>query len=231
MHYAGNMSGSQPHYRKYGVDGGVTVNAGEPVVTGEAVADNGGVTVATTIACVSFLGCADADTTSTDAQATGANNQQEVSVLITPDAIWAAKFSGGTAEDTALTLLTQTSASSAGTTVDGATDEFTLWGYSGANVGAGWRRATAANTVVVAFRDAIAVGDQFGQVPIWIGSRSQYPQLTTNLTQIDASAAVDADNANFIAVDLLLKDQSESGNVNSFALLVATDHAFKPAIS
>jgi hypothetical protein len=64
MEYAGNISGSKPHVRKYPVDGGVTINAGEPVVTGEAVADNGGVTVATTIAAVGFMGCASADATS-----------------------------------------------------------------------------------------------------------------------------------------------------------------------
>lgn len=232
MIYAGNISGSKPHVRKYGVDGGITINAGEPTLTGEAVADNGGVTIATTIAAVSFLGCASADAVSTDAQTgTTANNVQQVAVVVNPDAMWRAKFSGGTAEDTALTLITATAASTTGLAIAGLTDEFTVWAYSGANVGAGYRRATAANTLVVAMPYDIAVGDTFLQVPIFIGSRSQYVQLTVNLTQIDASAGVDNDNVNFVAVDLEPRDFTDDGQNNSYALLISVDHAFKPAIS
>jgi hypothetical protein len=230
MEYAGNISGNKPHVRKYGVDGGVTINAGEPAVTGESVADNGGVTVATTIAAVGFMGCALADATSTDAQSgTTTNNVQQVSVVINPDAMWRARFSGAATEDTALTLLTSTAAVTAGTTVSGATDEFTIWCYEGANVGERiFRRATAANTVVVAFPQDIASGDTWLQVPLSIGSRSQYPQLTTNLTQVDASAAVDSDNANFISVDFLFRDVTDDGRSNSYALLISVDHAFGP---
>jgi hypothetical protein len=228
MEYYGNISGSQPHKRSYMVDGGVTLDAGEPVVTGEAVADNGGVTVATTIAAVGFMGCALNTAVSTDAQAATGENVQYVETIINPDAIWRAKFSGGATEDTALSVLTSAAADTAGTTITGATDEFTIWAITGQNVGTGWRRATAAATVVVAFPYDIAANDTWGEVPISVGSRSQYPQLTTNLTQIDASAAVDSDNANFVAVDLELRDASDDGTTNSYALLISVDHAFGP---
>lgn len=230
MHWVYNLGGNKtPFIRKYGVDGGVTLDAGEPVVTGESVADNGGVTVATTIAAVGFMGVAVDTASSTDAQnAAGTNNQGEVTVTINPDAVYRAKFSGGATEDTSLTALTAASAVTAGTTVTGATDEFTIWAITGANVGAGWRRATAASTVVVAFPRDIAAGDTFAEVPIWIGSRTQFPQLTTNLTQIDASAAVDADNDNFVAVFLELKDGSDNGLTNSYAHIIGADHAFGP---
>lgn len=229
MEYAGNISGNKPHVRKYGVDGGVTLNAGEPVCSGESVADNGGVTVATTIAAVGFMGCALADATSTDDQATSGNNVSQVSVVINPDAMWRTKFSGAATEDTALTLTTATAASTTGKTIAGVTDEFTVWCYEGANVGERiFRRATAANTVVVAFPYDIAIGDTFGQVALTIAGRSQYPQLTTNLTQIDASAVVDSDNANFVPVDFLFRDVTQEGRTNSYALLISVDHAFGP---
>jgi hypothetical protein len=229
MEYAGNISGSKPHVRKYGVDGGVTINAGEPVCVGDATANYGGMTVASTITAVAFIGCASADATSTDAQATSGNNVKEVSVVINPDAMWRAKFSGAATEDTALTLLTSASANAAGDTVTGASDEFFIWCYNGANVGAGYRIADTASSVIVCFPYDIVAGDTWLQVPIGVGTRTQYPQLTTNLTQVDASAVVDADNANFVAVDLILRDVTDDGRNNSFALLVGVDHAFGPS--
>jgi hypothetical protein len=229
MKHAGNISGGKPHYRKYGVDGGITINAGEPVVTGEAVADNGGVTVATTIAAVGFMGCAEADATSTDAQATSGSNVQEVSCCINPDAIWRCKLSGDAAEDVDLLLLTSAAAVSAGTTVTGLVDENICWCYEGNNVGAGFRKATDTDTVVVAFPNAIAAGDTWCYAPLGVGTRTQYPQLTTNLTQIDIDdGTVDSDNANFIAIDFELGDVSNEGRSNSYALLVSVDHAFGP---
>jgi hypothetical protein len=229
VEYAGNISGNKPHIRKYQVDGGVTIDAGEPVLTGDAVADNGGVTIATTIAAVSQLGVALDTATSTDAQPTSGNNVASVSTVINPDAMWRTKFSGGATEDTALTICSAAQAASTdGLTVTGCTDLFTVWCYKGTNVGAGWRRATDAATVVVAFPNDIAALDEFLEVPIYIGSVSQYPQLTTNLTQIDASAAVDNDNANYFAVDFELRDDGDDGKNNSYALLVGVDHAFGP---
>ncbi len=56
---------------------------------------------------------------------------------------------------------------------------------------------------------------------------SQYPQLTTNLTQIDIDdGTVDSDNANFIAVDFELRDVSGEGRSHSYAFLISVDHAF-----
>jgi hypothetical protein len=230
MEYAGNISGNKSHVRKYGVDGGVTINAGEPVCTGDGTADYGGMTVASTITAVSMVGCASADATSTDAQATTGNNVSEVSVVINPDAMWRAKFSGAATEDTALTLLTSASANAAGDTITGATDEFIIWCYEGQNVAGGYRIADAASSVIVCFPYDIAAGDTWLQVPIGVGTQTQFPQLTTNLTQVDASAGVDADNDNFVAVDLILRDVTDDGRNNSFALLVSVNHAFAPSV-
>jgi hypothetical protein len=120
-------------------------------------------------------------------------------------------------------------ASAAGTTITSLTDENIAWCYEGANVGTGFRRATAANTVAVAFPYAIAAGDLFLYCPIGIGTRSQYPQLTTNLTQLDIDdGTVDSDNANFIAVSFELNDVASEGRSNSYAHLISVDHAFGP---
>jgi hypothetical protein len=229
MKHAGNISGGKPHMRKYGVDGGVTINAGEPVCVGDGTADHGGMTVASTVTAVSFMGVAEADATSTDAQATTGSNVQEVSCCINPDAMWRCKFSGDAAEDADLLLLTSASANAAGDTVTSLVDENTVWCYEGNNVGTGYRFADAANSVIVCFPYAIAAGDTWLYAPIGVGTITQYPQLTTNLTQIDIDdGTVDSDNANFVAVALELNDVSNEGRSNSYALLVAVDHALGP---
>ena len=51
------------------------------------------------------------------------------------------------------------------------------------------------------------------------------PTLTTALTQIDANTA-GTTNKNFVIVEFELKDISDDGRNNSYALMVGYDHAF-----
>jgi hypothetical protein len=235
MEYAGNISGNKPHVRKYNVDGGATCLAGVAIQSQEAVADTGGCIPQTVEVCVGCLGVALADAVSTDAQTgTTVNNVQQVSTIINPDAMWRTKFSAGAGEDVAQALLTAAADDATGLTgVTGLVDENFAWGYTGANAGlgtAGMRQATGLSTLVVAMPYDIAAGDTFLYSNIGIGTWSQYPQFTTNLTQINLQAGVvDNDNANFVAVDLILRDASEEGRTNSYALLVSVDHAFGPS--
>lgn len=235
MEYAGNISGNKPHVRKYNVDGGAECLAGVAIQSQEAIADTGGCIPQTVEVCVGCLGVALADAASTDAQAAGANNVNQVSTIINPDAMWRTKMSAGAGEDVALAYCSAAAqtADATGLAIVGGVDENFVWGYTGANAGlgtAGMRQCTAAATLVVAMPYDIAAGDLFLQSNIGIGTWSQTPQFTTNLTQINMQAGVvDADNANFVAVDLLLRDASEEGRTNSYALLISIDHAFGPS--
>ena len=233
MEYAGNISGNKPNMKKYNVDGGAECLAGVAIQTQEAVADTGGCIPQTVEVCVGCLGVALADAASTDAQTgTTVNNVNQVSTIINPDAIWRTKFSAGAAEDVACAFCSEAAqaASADGLLITGGVDENFVWGYTGANAGlgtAGMRQCTADTVLDVGMPHDIAAGDQFLQSNIGIGTRSQTPQFTTNLTQINLQAGVvDADNANFIAIDLLLRDASDEGRTNSYALLIALDHAF-----
>jgi hypothetical protein len=228
MEYYGNISGAKPHIRKYQVDGGVTIAAGTPVVTDADTADSGGVINGTTTAMAHGLGVSVDAATSTDAQPTTGNNVSSVTVVCNPDALWRCKLSNDASDDTALvTPSTAQAASTDGLTVTGATDEATIWAYRGANIGTGWRRATAANTVVVAFPNNIAALDVFLETLIFIGAGSQMITLNTSLTQAAARTAVAT--TDYGCFDLLLRDEADSGTTNSYAIMFCNDHAFKPS--
>jgi hypothetical protein len=222
--------------KKYNVDGGVECLGGVAIQTQEAEADTGGCIPQTVEVCVNCLGVALANAVSTDAQTgTTVNNVQQVSTIINPDAVWRTKFSAGAVEDVAQVICSAAQAADVdGFVITGAIDENFIWGYTGANAGlgmAGMRQCTGAALLVVAMPYDIAALDTFLYSNIGIGTRSQYPQFTTNLTQINLQAgAVDNNNANFVAVDLLLRDASEEGRTNSYAFLVSIDHAFGPSL-
>jgi len=229
--YAGNISGNKTHVRKYQVDGGITIDGGEPVITGTDVADNGGATTASTTAAAAMLGFATDTATSTDAQTgTTTDNVNSVSVVVSPDALWKAKLSNDASDDTALVVCSAAqAANAAGTTVTGCTDEATVWAYSGANVGAGYRRATDTATVVVAFPNDIAANDEFLETLVYLGYGTQMATLNTSLTQVAARTAVAT--TDYGVFDLILNDEANEGTTNSYALLFAGDHAYKPANS
>ena len=232
MIYAGNMSGNKPYAKKYNVDGGATCLAGAAIQSQEAVGNQGGVIPHTIEVCVGCMGVASANAVSTEAQTgTTVNNAQQVSTIINPDAMWRTKFSAGAGEDVAQVICSAAQVADAtGLIVTGAIDENLVWGYTGANAGlglAGARMCDEAASVEMAMPYDIAALDEFLYSNIGIATRTQTPQFTTNLTQINLQAgAVDNDNANFIAVDFILRDASEEGRTNSYAILIALNHAF-----
>lgn len=172
------------------------------------------------------------DTTGTVA-ATGITDSAELLVTVEtrPDAIVRAKMNNGTTEDTALAIGTTTGASATGVVATGVTtiDDGAIWGYKGANAGEVRRADDAVGGVSVNFPNAIAIGDEFlvaaGYPCAHVAAGNGFVQLSTNLTQVDATQA-DADNDNFIIYDLLTADDSEDGESNSFYLLIANRHIF-----
>ena len=233
MEYAYSLSAEAPLMKKYRIDTGTSIIAGVPVVANSLTADDDGVAVCTTTAAIGLIGYSVDKAESTSAQVgigggqwADGDNAGYVSLIINPDAVMRAKFTAGATEDTSLAIIIQDAASAAGT-APGATvtDEFTVWGYSGANEGKA-RRATAANVVTNAFPYPIAVNDEFLEAGFNLGARDHFPQLSTLLTQYNAEAAADANNDNFLTVEAQLRGISENGRKNSFAFLVAAHHAF-----
>jgi hypothetical protein len=82
---------------------------------------------------------------------------------------------------------------------------------------------------VIAFPYDIAALDTFLQTNTVVCEVTQWPTLTTLLTQVDTSTDVDATLDNFIVVEQDLRDASQSGNVNSYTYLIPASHAFGPA--
>jgi hypothetical protein len=227
MEFAYTIGGGAPHVKKYIVDSAAALIQGVPIQSAAETDNNDGVIAATTTVCVGCLGVTLDAATTTAAQTGTGDNAAYVSTIINPDAVWRAKLNAGATEDVALALITQDVASTTGLGPGSTcTDEFMVWGYEGANAGF-YRRTTAADTVVIAFPYDIAVGDTFIETSTVIAEATQWPTLTTLLTQVDASAAVAASNDNFTVVEQDLNDVSNDGRNNSFTYLTAADHAFR----
>jgi hypothetical protein len=168
---------------------------------------------------------------------TQADPEGLVSVEVRPDAIIRMLMSGGATEGTALTVLSNTSASSGGTLVTDADVgsnsmiSGTLWGLTGANVGQS-RKITAHSsgstmTVTVPFDRGIAVGDEFLFSPWSVGGDGTDTtdgggnvQFTTLLTQADATIA-SGTGASEVVYDLELNGRSDS-----YVLFINGDHLF-----
>ncbi len=211
------------------------INNGVPVLSDGDTLNSSGVIPATTTSALNCIGVSvdQNRTASTLAQvASGAgdlsdgNNASFVKVICNPDAVYRAKFSGGSTEDTALAIVGQDTEDSTGL-APGATvtDKAVVWGYTGANVGH-YRWSDATDSVLMAFPNDIASGDEFLQaLGSFIGSNDEAPTLTAAFTQVDATTT-GSTNSNFIVFGLELRDKGDSGRTNSFALLVMSDHAF-----
>jgi len=227
------LSGSAPVIKKYMI--GASTAAGVPLrIPG---AGNPGLIQPTTTSAADMIGvCLDSGTYATAQQTDGSDPAAEVSVIINPDAIWAAKLSGGATEDTALSLQTVTTASTDGLTVTTAAewssptyDEGIVWGYSGANAGI-IRKITSvsstAGTVTVAFPNDIAVGDEFLRANLF-PLQNATVRLSTAFTQVDASTAVASNEAELKPIEVRLRDAGSDpdGRTNSYVLLISTDHA------
>lgn len=232
MDYVTSLQGNTTPLKKLYQIGEAMANVGVPVLVGGS--NNEGIALAGTAAAVDLMGVTvDAQATLVTAQQSdNSDPRREVTVIVDPSAIYKAKLTQGSAEDTALTLFDVTTASSDGLVVTTGDewssptyDEGTLWGYDGANVGI-VRKITSvsstAATMIVALPNDTVVGDNFMRAPFNPGE-AQFVQLSTLLTQIDASVAVDTDNNNFRVLEILARDQTRDGRNNSFALIVGYD--------
>ncbi len=234
MQYAYSLTGNScPVMKKYQV--AATAIKGIPLLI--PAAGGAGLATSTTTSAANMVGVTlDGATYVTAQQTDGTSAEREVTMIVNPDAVWRIKMSGGATEDTALTLLPVTTASTSGLAVTTASewssptfDEGVTWGYDGANAGSN-RKITSvsstAGTVTVAFDQDTAVGDNFLRAPYW-PTQSVAIQLSTLLTQADASIAVGT-GAALVPVELYLRDITDSGQTNSFVYAVSGDHVWGP---
>ena len=229
MDYAWSYSSGAAVARKC-VVGATVANAGIPLL--QPAAGGPGLINATADGAADSVGVAIDTATYTTTQSTTSDIEAVATVIISPDAVYKAKMSGGATENTALQIFTVTTAAAAGlapvlddSVASPTMDEGTIWGYSGANVGLK-RRITSVSsntpTVTVPFMP-IAVGDEFLIAPFWYYGLPTV-DLTTNLYQVDASAAADTAGAAFTVVDMDLRDKGGNGTTNSYVYLVFADH-------
>ena len=235
MEFAYLLGGGAPVIKKYQI-GEAMATAGVPVIA-EAGITTAGLALAGTTANANLVGVTlDSQATLVTAQQTdNSDPERVVTVIVNSDAVWKAKLSGGAGTDTALTLRTVTLASTNGLLVTTG-DDFNgtdfdggaLWGFSGANAGLLRRiSATAATsaTVIVAFTNDTAVGDNFLRSGPF-EAQDEGVALTTALSQVNAETAHVNGNDNFRVIEGIYGDISDSGQTNSFVFLIGLDHLY-----
>lgn len=235
MQESGHLCGGGPYHKKMRV-GASIANAGIPII---AVTDAAGVRPCSTTSFADTPGLG-LDVATYSASQGSTHAEGLVTVSVRPDLIVKALMSGGATEGTALTLLSNTSASTDGLTItdaDVGTNDMvggTVWCISGANVG--HSRAITTHTgstsfaVTVAFLNDIAAGDEFLFCP-WsnYGTGASgidgvgHVQTTTLFTQADATIAAGTGGA-AVVVDLEL-----NGRTDSYVLFTLQDHQFNVA--
>ena len=239
MEFAYDLSGkSVPILKRYQVAATNTV-IGRPYL--KAANAGVGIVLATTTGNVDSIGV-NVDTAGTYAagqNSDGSDNAKYTTLIINPLGVFRARLSGGATDGTALTARTVTTASADGLTVTHSgynsnspdMDEGTIWGNTGANSGV-YRKITATangtTTVILAFPRDDAAGDTYLLAPVY-PTRSITAQLTTNCTEIDASAAITG--CTFVVVEMLLNDASNNGTTRSYAYIQNADHLFGAAIT
>lgn len=230
MDFAYNLgSASTPIIKKYQV-GETFGYAGVPACVAGAGAY--GVKKATTTAAANCLGVTmEAVTAVTAQQSDNSDPSRRVSIIINPDAVYKARYSGAATDGTAITDYAETSGNTAGTTVTAAglvsADEGSIVCSSGANAGQIRKNITGGSgsaVAGVAFPVDIAIGDRFFTLP-QSSMDIQTVKLTTNLTEIDQSAAVATNEVAFQVIDFSLGQGSEI-LTNTYAFIVASDHLF-----
>lgn len=230
------LSGGAPVMKRYQF--GVTnTNSGVPYTV--PAAGTAGVVIGTTTGATDLVGVSvdPPGTYLTAQQSDFSDPARYVRLIINPDAVWKAQMSGGATENTALALQTVTTLSSDGLTITTAAawnspeyDEGQAWGYAGANAGVA-RKITStsgtAGTLTVALPNDTVVGDTFLRAP-YNPMQTVTVQLTTNLTQADASIAVGT-GAPFRVIELLLNSLAGDGRTNSFVFFASNSHALNLA--
>ncbi len=230
MDFAYYLHGSgTPLIKKYQINETLST-AGIPVLApGEGDA---GVQISTTTSWANAVGVTlDTATYVTAQQTDGTKAEREVTVIISPHAVFRALMNGGATAGTALTRYPITTESTNGLTVTTASigdwttpdfDEGVIWFDDGANVGQ--KRGVAsgsgtAATVTVAYDQDIAVDDNILRAPYWFLSDVAHNiQTTTNLNQANAAIAVATGGAaNIIDMEL-------NSTTDSFVLFTLSDH-------
>lgn len=239
MEFAYSLDGGVPVLKRYQVGATNTV-IGRPYV--KCAADEVGITLGSTTNATDFIGVnVDAAGTYAAAQnADGSDNAKYTTLIVNPLAVYRARLSGGATDGTALTARTVTTASTDGLSVTHSAfdasspemDEGVIWGLTGANAGV-YRKITStgttSTTVILAFPRDDAAGDTYAVAPIY-PTRSIVAQLTTNCTEIDATAAI-ASDCEMIVVEMLLNDEANYGRTRSFAFIQFADNLFGATIT
>lgn len=246
MELAYLLGGGAPVMKSYQI--GVTnANAALGIPYTVPASNTAGVVIGTTTGATDLVGISVDNQSPRGSQGTGtygtaqiAGNvdpAQYVRLIINPDAVWRALMSGGATENTALTLLPVTTASTDGLTITTASewssptyDEGHAWGYDGANAGIA-RKVTSvsstAGTLTVALPNDTAVGDNFLRAP-YTPMQAVTVQLTTNLYQADASIAVGT-GAPFRVIEMILNALANEGRTNSYVHFMSNSHALNLA--
>lgn len=232
MQFSGVFSGGAPVIKKFQI-GEAMANAGVPVLVGGA--GNAGVVLASTTAASDMIGLSlDVQATLVTAQQTdNSDPSRQISVVVNPDILIKALLSGGATAGTALAIGTVDVASTTGldvnTDIDYTNfDEGSIFGFTGGNVGI-LRKITVGDSTDASLAIALPVDTQVGDVFLHVpfsGGEDQFVQLTSDFTEVDASAAVDTNNNNFRVVELLMKDSSETGRTTSSVIITPFDHMF-----
>lgn len=237
MEYCYSLAGTgAPILHKFQI-GETMATAGVPIVVGGS--NNEGAALASTTAAASYIGITLDTATLVTAQdpgsITGADTARFVTVIINPMSVIRAKLAGSSTSGAALSAKQVTSAAADGLTIttgfdysSPTMDEGSIWGYIGANAGIR-RKITSVSstvaTVIVAFPNDTTTSDFYLHCP-FATCEKQYVQLTTLLDQVDATAAVDTNNANFTVLEIDHRDASDSGTTNSSVYIVPNDSLF-----
>lgn len=222
MKFVGLLSGNAPFILKFQV-GETFGTAGVPAVV--AGSNGYGAKKATTTAAVSTLGVTlDTATTQTAQQSDNSDPSRYVSIIINPNAIYNMKLSGGATENTALTTGSETLGSTTGLLVTTAVDysspsfdEGSVICYSGANTGAVRKVTSLSSTAIVpsvAFANDTAIGDGFIAIPYSFVDK-QFIQLSTLLTQANASVTINTTAVNLLPLRLILPADMSTAPTNT----------------
>jgi hypothetical protein len=234
MRVAGHLNGGASYISKFKIGASATFAVqGTPAIFDPAATR--GLILATTTSAVDAAGLA----LDTGVYSTTQGAEGTIDVDIRSDLVIEALVSGGAADGTALTLLSNTSASSGGTTITDADvgtndmDGGTVWRYPGEQADAGEHRMITTHNsatdfvVTVPFSTAIAVGDQFLFVPYdksGNGAAGEdgcaFLQFTTSITQANGAIAAGT-GAEVVVVDLVLR-----GRRNTTVRFKLRDHVY-----
>jgi len=227
MDYAGRIGGGFPWIESVRI--GETVIAGVPI-KGALDGASGALDVENTTNFIDIIGVTQEAVTYVTAQQTdGSDADRTVKTIINPDAVYKAKLSGGSSNDTALGVATVDTADSTGLSVETDVtmtiyDNGTIWGLTGANKGRVRKidEISGAHASVLVPFEGTAVGDTFLVSPLHQFGPLQTIEFTTDISQIN-NAADPASNVPIMCLRLLTE-----GTTDSFALILFRDMALNP---